>query len=66
MSSDQMIPQILKSVLLTNANIEQIIQQLESIEKRLSHIEVKMSQTEKWLALENSDFPPSNDKLHVK
>lgn len=60
MSEDQKISQILRSVLTTEAAQEQIMQRLESIDRRLSNIEIKMSKVEKWVALENADFPPNS------
>ena len=56
MSSDQKISQILESVVTINASQEQVIQRLDSIDKRLSNIEIKMSKVEKWLSLDNADF----------
>ena len=58
MSAEQINAQLLKSVLATEANMEQVIQRLDSIDKRLSNIEIKMSKVEKWVALENADFTP--------
>lgn len=58
MSAEQINAQVLKSVLATEANMEQVIQRLDSIDKRISNIEIKMSKVEKWVALENADFNP--------
>lgn len=38
---------------------EQMMQTLDSIEKRLSNLELKISRIEKCVSFENADFDPS-------
>ncbi|QNA42827.1 hypothetical protein [Lacibacter sediminis] len=59
MSNEQINTQVLRSVLSIEANMEQVAQSLESIDRRLSNLEVKMSKVGKWLSLENADFVPT-------
>lgn len=59
MSNEQINTQVLRSVLSIEANMEQMAQSLDSIDRRLSNIEVKMSKVEKWVSLENADFSPT-------
>lgn len=49
MSQEQTIRSILDTVVLVSAQNDQILTRIEAIDKRLSRIEVKMAEVEKWV-----------------
>lgn len=54
MSDEQKLNEILRNIVNISATQEQVIARLDTIDKRLSNIEIKMGQVEKWIALENA------------
>ena len=60
--SEQKINQILELAVSISSSQEQVIQRLDSIDKRLSVIEIKMGQVAKWISLENADIIPERHK----
>ena len=60
--SEQKINQILELTVSISSSQEQVIQRLDSIDKRLSVIEIKMGQVAKWISLENADIIPERHK----
>jgi len=59
--SEQKENQMFDLLVGVSAAQEQILRNLESIDKRLSNLELKMSRVEKWVALENSDLFPAKE-----
>lgn len=62
MSDEQKLTEILRTVIAISATQEQMVERLDSIDKRLSNMEIKMGKVEKWVALENSDLFPGKEK----
>ncbi len=56
MSLEHTIKSILDTVVLISAQNDQILTRMETIDKRLSGMEVKMAQVERWVSLENANF----------
>lgn len=56
MSLEHTIKSILDTVVLISAQNDQILTRMETIDKGLSGMEVKMAQVERWVSLENANF----------